>query len=61
VFLRGSRSTFLVWIAKGSMFFEGFKVTTLVCGVCNLVLIALWNTQWFLGTGCSSWCKSEPV
>jgi len=27
----------LVWFAKGSVFLEGFKVTTLVCGVCNLV------------------------
>jgi len=27
-------------LAKGSVFLEGFKVTTLVCGVCNLVLIA---------------------
>jgi len=40
VFLRCSRSTLLVWLAKGSVFLEGFKVTTLVCGVCNLVLIA---------------------
>jgi len=61
VFLRCSRSTFLVWFAKGSVFLEGFKVTTLVCDVCNLVLIAYWITQWFLGTGCSSWSKSEPV
>ena len=30
----------LVWFGKGSVFLEGFKVTTLVCGVCNLVLIA---------------------
>jgi len=40
VFLRCSRSTLLVWFAKGSVFLERFKVTTLVCGVCNLVLIA---------------------
>jgi len=40
VFLRFSRSTFLVWFAKGNVFLEGFKVTTLVCAICNLVLIA---------------------
>ena len=40
MFLRCSRSTFLVWFSKDSVFLEGFKVTTLVCGVCNLVLIA---------------------
>jgi len=33
VFLRCLRSIFLVWFAKGSVFLEGFKVTTLVCGV----------------------------
>ena len=38
--LRCSRSTLLVWFAKGSVFLEGFKVTSLVCGVCNMVLIA---------------------
>ena len=38
--LEVSRSTFLVWFAKGSVFLEGFKVTTLVGGVCNLVLNA---------------------
>ena len=40
MFLRCSRSTLLVWFDKGSVFLEGFKVTTLVSGVCNLVLIA---------------------
>jgi len=33
VFLRCSRSILLVWFAKGSVFLEGFKVTTLVCCV----------------------------
>jgi len=61
VFLRCSRSTLLGWFAKGNVFLEGFKVTTLVSSVCNMVLIAWWITQWFLGSGCSSWCKSEPV
>ena len=28
-----STSIILVWFAKGSVFLEGFKVTTLVCGV----------------------------
>jgi len=40
VFLRCSISILLVWFVKGSVFLEGFKVTTLVCGVCNLILIA---------------------
>ena len=40
MFLRCSRSTLLVWFAKDNVFLEGFKVTTLVCGVCNLVFIA---------------------
>jgi len=30
VLLRCSRSILLVWFAKGSVFLEGFKVTTLV-------------------------------
>ena len=30
MFLKWSRSTFLVWFAKGSVFLEGFKVNTLV-------------------------------
>ena len=29
MFLRCSRSTFLVWFVKGSVFLEGFKVTLL--------------------------------
>ena len=29
--------------------------------VCNLVFYYLVDTQRFLGTGCSFWCKSEPV
>jgi len=33
VFLRCSRSILFVWFAKGSVFLEGFKVNTLVCGV----------------------------
>ena len=33
MFLRFSRSTLLVWFAKGSVFLEGFKVTTLVACV----------------------------
>ena len=37
MFLRCSRSILLVLFAKGSVFLEGFQVTTLVCGVCNLV------------------------
>ena len=40
MFLMCSRSILLVRFVKGSVFLEGFKVTTLVCGVCNLVLIA---------------------
>ena len=40
MFLRCSRSIFMVWFSKGSVFLEGFKVITLVCDVCNLVLIA---------------------
>ena len=36
MFLRCSRSTFLVWFAKGNVFLKGFKV----CDGCNLVLIA---------------------
>ena len=40
MFLRCSRSVLLVWFARGSVFLEGIKVTTLVCGVCNLVLIS---------------------
>ena len=40
MFLRCSRSILLVWFAKGSVFLEGFKVTILVCVVCNIVLIA---------------------
>ena len=31
MFLRCSRSILLVWFAKGSVFLEGFKVTTFVC------------------------------
>ena len=37
MFLGCSRSILLVLFAKGSVFLEGFKVGTLVCGVCNLV------------------------
>ena len=37
MFLRCSRSILLVWFSIGSMFFEGFKVTTLVVCVCNMV------------------------
>ena len=37
MFLRRSRSILLVLFAKGSVFLEGLKVITLVCGVCNLV------------------------
>ena len=38
MFLRCSRSILLVWFAKGSVFLEGFKVTTFgVLCFCNLV------------------------
>jgi len=37
VFLRCSRSILLMWFAKGSVFLEGFNVTTLVCGVLFLI------------------------
>ena len=40
MFLRCSRSTLSVWFAKANVFLEAFKVTTLVCRVCNMVLIA---------------------
>ena len=33
MFFGCSRSILLGWFAKGSVFLEGFKVTTLVCGV----------------------------
>jgi len=40
VLLSCSRSTLLVWFTKGSLFLEGFKVITVVYGVCNMVMIA---------------------
>ena len=46
--------------AKRSVFLEGFKVTLLV--VCVVICFGcIVETQKFMGTGCSSWIKSEPV
>jgi len=62
VLLRWSRSILLVCdFPKGVCFLKGSRSLLWWFVYCNLVWLLSGLPSSFLGTGCSSWLKSEPV